>query len=53
MTYFCQGKVSKWMVVTKFIVFKEFVMTLLASTLVFHKNNSISFRVLSYLTFFL
>ena len=43
MTFFCQGMVSKGIGVTKSKVFKEFVMTLLASTRVFHKKKLINF----------
>ena len=39
MTLFLSRKVSKGIGVTKSNVFKEFVMTLLASTLVFHKKK--------------
>ena len=37
--FFCQGKVSKGIGVTKSNVFKGLVMTLLASTRVFHKKK--------------
>ena len=39
MTLFFQGKFSEGIGVTKPNVFKEFVMTLLASTRVFHKKS--------------
>ena len=45
MNYFCQGKVSKGIVVTKSNVFKEFVMNLLASTRVFHKKSKLIFVI--------